>query len=60
MQTEAATKAAIAIHEYGAVIIPSNAASVTLELEMGGATYKASTPTTSAANVGETITFNKQ
>lgn len=60
VQTEAATKAAIAIHEYGAVIMPSSAASVTLELEMGGATYKASTPTTSAANVGETITFNKQ
>ena len=60
VQTEEATRAAIAIHEYGAVIMPSSAASVTLELEMGGATYKASTPTTSAANVGETITFNKQ
>lgn len=60
VQTEEATRTAIAIHEYGAVIMPSSAASVTLELEMGGATYKASTPTTSAANVGETITFNKQ
>ena len=60
IQTEEATRAAIAIHEYGAVIMPSSAASVTLELEMGGATYKASTPTTSAANVGETITFAKQ
>ena len=60
VQTEEATRAAIAIHEYGAVIMPASAASVTLELEMGGATYKASTPTTSAANVGETITFNKQ
>lgn len=60
VQTEALTKAGIAIQKYGAVIIPPSqtATSITLVAEVGGVTYTAKTAITSASDVGDTVTMN--
>lgn len=58
IQTQAAVQAGIAIHKYGAVIIPNTDASgVTLQLELGGSVYQASAALTKSADVGDTLTF---
>lgn len=58
VQTEAATKALVAIHPYGAVIMPPNAPEMTLELTSGGKIYTATGNLTTASMVGDTLTFN--
>lgn len=60
-QTQVATQNGIAIHKYGAVIIPAGKAStsLTLELTIDGEKYTAGTAVTAASNVGTTITFTK-
>lgn len=59
IQTEDAVKAGIAIHPYGAVIMPQNATTVTLVMSVPGATdvYTAKTALTPATAAGATITF---
>lgn len=61
-QTEALTKAGIAVHPYGAFIIPKDqaATAIAVEADIHGTVYKASTATISAANkVGDTIVLTK-
>ena len=59
-QTEAATTAGVAIHKYGAVMIPStDNTALTLELLINGTKYTAQTTISKANNVGETVTFTK-
>lgn len=60
VQTQAATEAGIAIHKYGAVIFPSSDGTVTLEMNVNGASYKAATALTPASAVGATIQMDKQ
>ena len=60
IQTEEATKAGIAIHPYGAVIIPENAAAIAVEFEYNGNIYKSTTNVDKTAAVGDRITFHKQ
>lgn len=61
IQTEALTKKGIAIHKYGAIIIPkdklSGLTTLTVEVKLGAKTY---TKDITLANVktGDTITFN--
>ena len=61
IQTEALTKKGIAVHKYGAIIIPkdklSGLTTLTLEVKLGAKTY---TKDITLANVktGDTITFN--
>lgn len=58
VQTEDATEAGIAIHKYGAIIIPAdNTDGVTLEITSNGTTYVAGAALTVGAKVGDTITF---
>ena len=58
IQTQAAVQAGIAIHKYGAVIIPNTDNSgVTLQVELGGSVYQASAALTKSADVGDTFTF---
>lgn len=57
VQTEQAVTDGIAIHPYGAVIIPTGKTSVTLELEYGGVTYTTTTALTTSTTVGSEITF---
>lgn len=62
VQSEALTKAGIAVQKYGAIVIPSTQANteITLIADLDGTTYTADTPITGANNnVGETVTLNK-
>ena len=60
VQTEDATENGIAIHSYGAVIIPnSETGGTTLELVINGTTYTAGTDLVPSTTVGTEITFSK-
>ena len=62
-QTEALTKAGIAVHPYGAILIPKDQAktAIVVEADIDGTVYKAaSSATISAANkVGDTVVLSK-
>lgn len=62
IQTEALTKAGIAVQKYGAIIIPASqvATDITVEAEVNGTVYKGETVITSASDVGTTVVMNKQ
>lgn len=58
VQTEDATENGIAIHKYGAVIMPNTETSgTTLELTINGKSYTAGTALTPDSDVGDEITF---
>jgi hypothetical protein len=60
VQDEASTEAGIAIHPYGAVIIPAdNENGTTLKLNIKGVGYTAGTALTVESEVGDEITFTK-
>lgn len=61
VQTEALTSAGIAVHPYGAVIIPSGKASqdITLVATINGTTYTGKTAITAASTVGTTVKMDK-
>lgn len=61
VQTEALTSAGIAVHPYGAVIIPSGKTSqdITLVATINGTTYTGKTAITSASTVGTTVKMDK-
>lgn len=61
VQTQALTENGIAVHKYGAVIIPSDktATEITVVATVGDNTYTATTSISSAQEVGSTITLNK-
>lgn len=62
-QTDALTKAGIAVHKFGGLIIPAAQVStpITVECVLDGTVYKAATTFTGAAvKVDQTITLNKQ
>lgn len=60
-QTEALTQAGIAVHPYGAIIIPANqfATEITLEADIDGIKYTAGTTITSAEATGATVDLTK-
>ena len=60
VQTQDATENGIAIHKYGAVIIPNTeTGGTTLELVINGTTYTAGTDLVPSTTVGTKITFSK-
>lgn len=59
VQGEAQVTAGVAVHPYGAVIFPPNAATQTLTVVAGGITYTAATELATTTEVGTTIVFNK-
>lgn len=61
VQTNALVDDGIAVHPYGAVMIPVSEAEteITLVAELGGATYTASSAITSASDVGDKVTLAK-
>jgi len=61
VQTEELTNAGIAVHPYGAIIIPSGKASqdITLVATINGTTYTGKTAITSASTVGTTVKMDK-
>ena len=60
-QTEALTKAGIAIQKYGAVIIPASqvATEITLVMTIDGVTYTGATTINGSTTVDSTVTMNK-
>lgn len=61
VQTETLTTAGIAIHPYGAIIIPASqvGTAITLEATVNGTMYKAATTINAASAVGATVKINK-
>ena len=61
VQTEALTTAGIAVHPFGALLIPSSQAATNIKLvaTINGTEYTGATNITSASNVGATVTLNK-
>lgn len=58
-QTEDNVKALIAVHPYGAYIVPGTTEEFTPVATMGGATYTGTAITVATAAVGDTITLTK-
>lgn len=61
VQTEALTKAGIAVQKYGALIIPASQAAtdITLVAEINGVSYTATTAVNGSTTVDSTVTLNK-
>lgn len=61
VQTEALTTAGIAVHPFGALLIPASQAATTIKLvaTINGTEYTGATNITSASNVGATVTLDK-
>lgn len=59
VQTLSATQNGVAIHRYGAIIFSGADGSVTLEMTVGGNTYRSTAEVTSDAVPGDTITMMK-
>lgn len=62
VQTKELTALGIAVHKYGALIIPETAKTqaITLVAEVDGVTYEAAATITAAANAGDTVVLNKK
>lgn len=61
VQTEALTKAGIAVQKYGGLIIPASkiATEITLVAEINGTTYTATSTINGSTDVDATVTLNK-
>lgn len=61
VQTQALTANGIAVHKYGALLIPANktATAITLVLKVGDTLYTATSNISSATDVGDTVTLAK-
>lgn len=61
VQTQALVKGGIAVHPYGAIIIPADqsATKITISAKLGETTYNASTTIGASSNVGDTVTLAK-
>lgn len=61
VQTEALTKAGIAVQKYGSLIIPASqiATDITLVADINGTTYTATTAVNGATTVDTSVTLNK-
>ena len=61
VQTEALTKAGIAVQKYGGLIIPASqiAADITLVADINGTTYTATTAVNAATTVDTSVTLSK-
>lgn len=59
VQTETSTKAGIAVHKYGAVMLPSGAGTDHLVMMVNGTKYTSTGKFTSANKPGDTLTMQK-
>lgn len=61
VQSEALTEDGIAVHPFGALMIPTAkiAEDITIVATINGVTYESDAPTSAAAEIGDTILMNK-
>lgn len=61
VQTKTLTTEGIAVHKYGAIVIPSTKSEANIELvaDLDGTTYTGATNITGASAVGDTVILNK-
>lgn len=59
IQTDECTRAMVAVHKWGAVILPVSTSGVTLTAVVDGVIYNSSAKVTGAENVGDTVTMAK-
>ena len=59
IQTSDAVGKSVAVHRYGAVIVPSGVTSVTLQVKYRGTTYGTASLTVSSATTGTALSFAK-
>lgn len=59
VQTQSAVENGVAVHKYGAIIIPAGANAVTLEILVNGVTYRSAVTVTDTFEVDQTVAFNK-
>ncbi len=59
VQDEDNTEAGVAVHKYGAIIVPSGVSSVTLYMQVGEDTYTGAAITVASVGAGDTVTFTK-
>ena len=60
VQTEASTKAGIAVHKYGAVMLPNGAGTDNLVMMVNDTKYTSTVKFTSANKPGDTLTMQKE
>lgn len=60
-QTQALTKAGIAVHKFGGIMIPAskNSTAITIEFDIDGTKYTGKTTINSTAQVGDTVVCDK-
>lgn len=58
IQTRANTTAGVAVHKYGAVIIPASTDAQTIVFKIGDMTYSTTSTLADTADVGDTLTAN--
>ena len=58
VQTQSATTAGVAVHRYGAIIIPDDADAVTIDINLNGTLYRA-TGVASTLDVNDEVVFAK-
>ncbi len=59
IQTQACTQNMVAVHKYGAIIFPANAAAQSISFKIDNTVYTSATTVGTTVAVGDTITFNK-
>lgn len=59
IQTETATEAGIAVHKYGAIIIPANSDEAVYDIVLGGTTYRLAECDLTEEDVGDEVVFTK-
>ena len=59
IQTDECTRAMVAVHKWGAVILPVSTSGVTLTAVVDGVIYNSSAKVTGAENVGDSVTMTK-
>lgn len=59
VQTSDAVSKGIAVHKYGAVMFPAGQTTTTLQFELDGAIYTATTPLTTDTEIGSKLEFSK-
>ena len=59
IQTQGCVTKGIAVHKYGAIIIPANTEAETISFKIGNVVYTSASGVGATADVGDSLTFNR-